>query len=198
MNDEIFDLVTVFHNARNQQQAHDLELALQNYADLPYAFWQVDNRTKNRGFAPGCNMGARAGTAPIIGFLNPDVVIAGQFMRTVAHTLMDTDVVITGERFGKSEQETQGWGCRDWVCGAAFFVKRPWFESVGGFDEHYLFGWEETDLCRLAQTQKKFVRSIDLPIVHASPTDDSWNDVQYKQREFKAGAKYFFGKWKGR
>ena len=56
-------------------------------------------------------------TAPVIGFLNPDVQVHGPFLATAAAILRGR-VVITGCRFNKSTFELQAWGVRDWVCGA--------------------------------------------------------------------------------
>ncbi len=192
--ESVLDVVTVIHNERNYAQSLDLEAALVEHADLPYSFWRVDNRVENRGFGPGCNFGAAHGTAPVIGLLNPDVVVKGPFMRQVVETLVDP-VVITGERFDKADWEIRRWGCRAWVCGAALFADRAWWESVGGFDEAFKWGWEESALIRLAQRQEKLVRSIRLPLEHRSPDVDSPEDVAYKHEHFEAGARLFEQKW---
>ena len=47
------------------------------------------------------------------------------------------DVVITGANFNKNPVEIRNWGLNDWVCGVAMFVKRSWFEEIGGFDERF-------------------------------------------------------------
>jgi GT2 family glycosyltransferase len=191
------DLVTVYHNTDNFEQHQQLRAGLlQHEPDGGYAFISVDNRTTNRGFAAGCNLGAfsRGAEAPIIGFLNPDAIVSGPFLDLVTAALKDP-VVITGCRFGKPQAELNNWGVRDWVCGAAMFVSRPWFTSVGGFDTQFVWGWEETDLIRQAEAQSLRCRSIPLPIQHASPLHNSERDVRYKQHHFTRGSQRFYNKW---
>jgi GT2 family glycosyltransferase len=192
----MIDVITVAHNARNWAQAHELEKALVEHADRPYTFSVVDNRKHNRGFAPACNLGATWGTSPYIGFLNPDVVVDGAFLGTVVDLFEKrARVVICGERFGKAQAEVALWGCREWVCGAAMFVRRGWWEKTGGFDERYVWGWEETDLIREAQRQGYLVQALKLPLRHESPSDDTPRDIAFKHKHFDAGAKLFRQKW---
>jgi len=106
--------------------------------------------------------------------------------------------VICGHAFGKPRFEIKIWGCREWVCGAAMFVQRKWFESVGGFDERYVWSWEETDLIRQAEAEGKFVKPLDLPLSHASPTENSQQDSAYKSHWFDEGQRIFESKWKAR
>jgi GT2 family glycosyltransferase len=191
------DIVTVYHNADNFEQHKQLRAALLEHEPAGgYTFIGVDNRRNNRGFAAGCNAGAflERATAPIIGFVNPDAVITGPFLDTVAATLVPP-VVITGCRYGKPQPELTNWGVQDWVCGAAMFVSRSWFTTVGGFDTQFVWGWEETDLIRQAESQKLLCRSIVLPIKHASPTENSPKDTRYKQYHFDRGAQRFYSKW---
>lgn len=185
------DVVTVTHNDVNQAQAADLGLALSEH-DVTYTI--VDNSIINRGFGPACNRGAQVGDAPIIGFLNPDVTIHGMFVKPVVDTLID-DVVITGNRFGKPRRELRQWGVHHWVCGATFFVTREFFEERGGFDEQFIWGWEETDLIRQAQACGKRVVSQELPLHHASPDIDSHKDARYKNYHFDRGSKLYNAKW---
>lgn len=196
MSPPILDIVTVFHSEKNRQQALELEADLAFYADVEYSFVAVDNSIENRGFAAACNLGAGYGAAPFIGFLNPDVVVQGRFMRYIVDVLRDNrNRVIAGERFDKPQRELKIWGCREWVCGAAFFVKRKWFQEVGGFDERFIWSHEETDLIRRAQEQGKEVRAVFLPILHESPTDDSPEDVAYKAKYFEESRRRFNAKW---
>lgn len=189
------DVVTVFHNPTNRIQAYELADQIYKHADSEYTMVFGDNTADNIGFGPRCNLEARHGSAPVIGFINPDAIVEGPFMRRVLGMFGDDDLVITGERYGKPQSEIKAWGLTDWVCGAAFFVRRSWFEQVGGFHDGYKWGWEETDLCRIAEATGKRVRSIPLPIVHASPDEDSPNDVRFKRKEFEAGAKLFKKRW---
>jgi GT2 family glycosyltransferase len=191
------DLVTVYHNETNRQQHLALRDAVAEHEpNGGYRYIGVDNRTCNRGFAAGCNLGAfhPEATAPIIGFLNPDVTVSGPFIATVKASLKPP-VVITGCRYGKSAHELDLWGVTDWVCGAAFFVERKWFQAVGGFDVQFVWSWEETDLIRQAQDQGLRCQSIELPIGHQSPTEDEPKDVTYKRYNFDQGQKRFARKW---
>jgi hypothetical protein len=191
------DIVTVYHNDRNYQQYLDLKKSLlECEPDGNYSFIGVDNRVTNRGFALGCNIGAfaRAATAPVIAFLNPDVTVSGPFLQRAIGAL-EYPIVITGCRFGKPQPELNAWGVADWVCGAAMFVTRDWFTAVGGFDVGYVWSWEETDLIRRAQAQGLRCRSIDLPIAHASPESDNPQDSTYKNTQFERSAQRFRSKW---
>jgi GT2 family glycosyltransferase len=159
-------------------------------------FIRHDNSSNNIGFAAGCNFGAQKGSAPVIGFLNPDVEIQGCFIDKILDVFeSNSNVVITGENFGKLRWEYESWGCKEWVCGAAFFVRRNWFESVGGFDRRFIWSWEESDLICQAQVMNKLVKPIELPIDHQSPTNDSEQDSEYKSLHFNRGAKLFRQKW---
>lgn len=205
------DIVTVIHNDTNRRLAADLERRLEMWETLEfeefgnpdpikvpnYSFTVVDNSVENRGFAGGCNYGALhpALNSPIIGFLNPDVQVEGPFLDTVAAVMADQHVVITGSSFGKPQHELAIWGVRDWVCGAAFFVRRDWFAARGGFDPQFVWGWEETDLIRQAQQEGRVVRSVALPIYHDSPADNSLEDAAYKNRHFDEGGRRYFQKW---
>lgn len=192
------DLISVYHRDSAYKDWHRLcaQIRTHEHGDPPFRLLGVDNRKKNRGFAPACNIGAAVGTSEVIGFLNPDAVVRGPFLRKVVDMLAEPDVVITGCRFGKSERELKIWGCKDWVCGAAFFVRRDFWDEVGGFDEQFVWGWEETDLIRRAQVEGKRVVSIDLPIDHESPSENPHADVKYKHRWFNEGARRFDLKWR--
>lgn len=191
------DLVTVFHNEQNHEQHLQLKHSIRAHEPIGgFRLIAVDNRSTNRGFAKGCNHGAfqQGADAPIIGFLNPDTTVSGPFIDKVRATLTDR-CVITGCRFGKPKQELDIWGVDDWVCGAALFVRRNWFTAIGGFDEQFVWGWEETDLIRQAQAAGLRCRSIPLPITHASPSQDTDADSRYKHFHFSRGRQRFYAKW---
>lgn len=191
------DLVTVFHNERNYLQHVELENdILKHHPGGGFRFIAVDNRINNRGFAAACNVGASHGNSRIIGFINPDANVHGSFMIEVIGTFAMNNVVITGPRYSKPQRELDLWGVRDWVCGAAFFVRRYFFEEVGGFDERFVWSFEETDLIRTAESMKYKCMSKPLAIDHASPAEESAEDAAYKRRQFAQSQQRFYEKWK--
>lgn len=189
------DIITVFHNEFNFRQAIDLVQSTEQF-ELPGRIrWRlVDNRINNRGFAKGCNYGAYDAQTEIIGFLNPDVIVKGPFVDDVMMTI-GQGAAITGSRFGKPDHELHTWGLRDWVCGACFFVDRGLFEHLDGFDERFVWGWEETDFIHRAREIGERVKSIELPIEHDSPTFNPPADAEYKHTHFEHGAKVFRERW---
>jgi GT2 family glycosyltransferase len=192
------DLVTVFHNDTNHAQHLDLQRSLREHEPAGgYRFIAVDNRHNNRGFARACNLGAfhPQATAPLVGFLNPDATVEGPFIADVQAALTGP-VVITGCRYGKPGPELANWGVADWVCGATLFTRRPWFTSVRGFDEQFVWSHEETDLIRRAQEQGLSCRSIELPIHHQSPEDESPEDLEYKRVQFAQAQRRFYRRWR--
>lgn len=195
------DIITVFHNDNNYQQHNELFTAIRAHEPRGgYNLIGIDNRTTNRGFALACNLGAfyhAYRPSPIIGFLNPDSHIRGPFIDAV-HDALSGHVVITGCRFNKPQRELDLWGVWDWVCGAAMFVDRGWFRGVGGFDEQFVWGWDDSDLIRQAQRDHKACRSIALPIEHRSPDVDLPEDAAYKRFHFDRGQKRYFQKWQRR
>lgn len=192
----MIDVVTVYHCERNYEEYSWLKQQIKKWEPKDTNLIGVSNMQINRGFSKACNLGANEGRAPVIGFLNPDAYVEGRFVTTVLSAFVDTQVVIAGCRFGKPDHELKAWGCREWVCGAAMFVRRSWFEQVGGFHEGYMWGWEDTDLVRLAESQGHRVLALDLPITHQSPSENSPQDVAFKRQHFDAGAKIFYTRWK--
>jgi len=193
---DFINIVTVTHNDRNEEQAEKLRAALDGFSDMPYTFQQVNNRANKITYAEACNTGAELGCAPVIGFINPDTEIDGPFMAQVAEVFnSDVKIVITGERFNKPQEEITKWGLHDWVCGAAFFVRREWFDYVRGFDIRYPWSYEETDLCRAAERGGFNVQSISLAMAHNSPLTDSAKDKAFKKRGFEKGQLIYERKW---
>ena len=190
----MIDIVTVYHNKINKQQAEDLQTRLAEI-EPDCNFFPHSNEEDNLGFAKACNLKAALGSAEIIGFLNPDVEILNRFSDTVIDIMKNPKIVITGNRFNKPSRELKIWGVNDWVCGASFFVKRSFFEQVGGFDERFIWSWEETHMIRTAESMGFSVRSHELPIKHSSPEINSLEDSEYKNRYFNLGSKIYYNHW---
>jgi GT2 family glycosyltransferase len=184
------DVIVVYHRNENEKQARALEQQVRQYeSEERVRFLFGDNRHHNIGFGARCNLVAFEDVlAPVVGFLNPDVNVTGPFSELVTDTLTDK-IVVTGERFGKPSRDLQIWGVRDWVCGAAMFVDRVWFDRLNGFDPAYVWSWEETDFIRRTFDAGKRVKSIHLPIAHP-PAGETFDpkDAAYKRKWFARGA----------
>jgi GT2 family glycosyltransferase len=133
----------------------------------PHTLTIIDNSLDNRGFGAGVNVGADIGSGDIIVLLNPDIhLTAGWADETIRALIDDENVVIAGPRL----DDGYGWprvskavnGIENWVCGACYFVRRSFFERVGGFDERFFFTYEETDLIRQAEDMGFEVRSLNV------------------------------------
>jgi N-acetylglucosaminyl-diphospho-decaprenol L-rhamnosyltransferase len=79
--------------------------ALETIGDLPL---HVLSRNENGGFAAGCNDGWRAGSAPLVLFLNPDARLDEESLRELVRTLdADPRVGIAGPRLLASDGSVQ-------------------------------------------------------------------------------------------
>lgn len=45
----------------------------------------------------------------------------------------------------------------DWGIGACMMVGKSFFEDIGGFDEKFIFGWEDIDFCKRVRLKNKQV-----------------------------------------
>ena len=126
----------------------------------------------NTGFAGGCNLGARAATAPIVAFINSDALVDPSALRRLAQRLADPGVGMVGATIVLAEEPdlVNSWGnpvhllgfswaggygepvadartgTRASVSGAAFAVRRADFLALGGLDETYFMYGEDLDL----------------------------------------------------
>jgi GT2 family glycosyltransferase len=190
------DLVTVIHNDTQQAQLDRLRGQLAEHEpDGGYRLIAVYNRTRARGFARACNLGALHPEvdAPVIGFLDPDLHITGPFLAAVTATLSDP-VIITGARFDKPDSELRSWGVRDWVSNSALFVQRRWFAATDGYDEQFTWGWQDTDLIRRAERQGLRCQPADLRL-HLETSTDTAQDARYKHTSYSRGAQSYYRKW---
>lgn len=73
----------------------------------------------------------------------------------------------------------------DWVIGAAFVVKRDYFEKVDGFDESFFMYFEEIDLCkRIREVGGKVYFYPDIEVIHfkgKSSEQTSVRKIEYYQ-----------------
>lgn len=194
----MIDVVTVWHKDDYRVLAEAVGTALKKFGE-PHAFHTVDNSPAgSRSFSAACNEGARAGSADLILFLNPDVEIEAPFLGILEEQFdADPSLGVCGERFGKPASSWRTvWGCADWVCGACMCVRRSTWDKIGGFDEAYSWGWEETDFIREVQLLGQFTKSIPLPVRHGHAWDDSEEDLAVKRDGLNKGSVLFKSRWR--
>lgn len=127
---------------------------------------EVIRNPRNLGFGTGCNIGARAGCAPLILFLNPDATLEDDtLVRLEAAAAADPGagawapriVEADGRLFFRRRSFLLPRGVRQPVpeadadvlmlSGAVLMVRRTAFEAIGGFDETIFLFHEDDDLC---------------------------------------------------
>jgi len=138
----------------------------------------------NRNFAGGCNAGARFAEAPLTLFLNNDAYPLGDSLTPLTQVFTRPEVAIAGGALFFEDGVTQAAGlvllrnahwhysCRnlpanldaviEWrdalaVSGAAMMVRTEWFVAQGGFDESFVNGFEDVDLCLRARAQDRTI-----------------------------------------
>ncbi|MFY9739006.1 MAG: glycosyltransferase family 2 protein, partial [Candidatus Cybelea sp.] len=132
----------------------------------------------NRNFAGACNAGARIAEAPLVLFLNNDAYPLGDALTPLVMAFDRPEVSVAGGALFFEDGVTQAAGfvllgnahwhysCRNLpsalagvttsrdalgVSGAAMVVRRDWFLEDGGFDESFVNGFEDVDLCLRAR-----------------------------------------------
>jgi GT2 family glycosyltransferase len=144
----------------------------------------------NPGFGGAVNAAASTTSADLLVVLNPDVVLAPDWLATVASAFAaDPRLGVAGAKLLFPDGRVQHAGGRvirplmladhrhygsadtaderdpidvDYVTGAAIAIRRAAFAAVGGFDEHFFLYFEETDLCARVRAAGWRVRYLPL------------------------------------
>jgi hypothetical protein len=141
----------------------------------------------NRNFAGACNAGARLAEAPLTFFLNNDAYPLGDALTPLARVFERPEVAVAGGALFFEDGVTQAAGlvmlrnahwhyfCRNLpstldavdcsrdalgVSGAAMLVRTRWFLENGGFDETFVNGFEDVDLCMRAREQQRAIAYV--------------------------------------
>jgi len=133
---------------------------------------RVLSQDRNLGFGRACNLGARAGQAPYILFLNPDTEVTdGCIAKAVEYLEAEPEAAVCGVRLIDLAGELQHHTIRfpgpmtiyshaqrnndfahdesrdvDHVMGAFYLIRRSLFEALGGFDDRFFVYLEDVDL----------------------------------------------------
>ena len=136
---------------------------------------QIISNRENLGFAKACNQGAQAARGKYLVFLNNDTVpLEGWLRALVSEVDSDGDVAVVGSKLLYPDQTVQHAGVAvdrllrpyhlyqgsdhrasavnrrrelNAVTAACLLIRRSMFVDVGGFDEGYVNGFEDADLC---------------------------------------------------
>lgn len=152
-----------------------------------YSWVRYVRHDRNLNFAGACNAGARAAEAPLVLFLNNDAYPLGDAFAPLIHAFERDEVVIAGGGLFFEDGVTQCAGfvvlpnahwhysCRNLpddleavtqsrdalgVSGAAMAVRTQWFLEAGGFDESFVNGFEDVDLCMRAREAGRTIRYV--------------------------------------
>lgn len=172
------DIVVVTYNSGKYIRLFDA--CIRENTGLNYRLHYVDNYSQdesrnyatiqnyqNVGFALAANQGAAAGSAPVICFFNPDVIVGKLWHDTMWATLHDPaqNVHVVGPTLVNEKAEY--WGPYDsFMPGCCLMVKRTVFEELGGFDPEYYFGGEDNEFFyRLKLAGYSWMR-VDTRILH--------------------------------
>jgi GT2 family glycosyltransferase len=169
--------------------------ALREY-DRIFRRFQLIRSKENRSFSIANNCCARESSGGYLLFLNNDVFLGGGSVNhLIAPLLEDDSVGATGGKLlfpGEKSVQHAGIGQMLWdhpsnygvgadpsdkriqercerfaLSGAMLCIKRKVFEKVGGFDERYVWGTEDIDLCLKTRTAgHKVVYCPDAVAVH--------------------------------
>ena len=159
------------------------------------------DRAALQGAGINRNRGAAGTTAPWLVFLDDDVRLPDGYLLDLATVLSDPavpDLVGGGVRsqrprnwFSQAaedfvvrhKQYPEGW----YLVAAHLIVRRPAFESLGGFDESMVrAGGEDWDLCRRAHGLGLRIGTTSAVLVnHRNPT--TWNELVDRAKAYGAG-----------
>jgi GT2 family glycosyltransferase len=141
---------------------------------------------ENRNFAGACNGGVRSAQAPLTLLLNNDAYPIEDALTPLVRAFDRAEVTIAGGALFFEDLATQAAGlvvlpnahwhyyCRNLpaiadaqrprdalgVSGAAMAVRTAWFLENGGFDESFVNGFEDVDLCMRARAQERVVAYV--------------------------------------
>ncbi len=168
----------VVDNASTDETPH----AIAEFPWVRYARYE-----SNRNFAGACNAGVAMALAPIVLLLNNDAYPLGDALTPLVEAFGRPEIAIAGGALLFEDGVTQSAGlvvlsnahwhysCRNLpaslsgmtssrdalgVSGAAMAVRTRWFLDSGGFDESFVNGFEDVDLCLRAHEQERTIAYV--------------------------------------
>lgn len=178
---------------------------------------------ENIGFGAASNRGAQEAAADFLGFLNPDTRLLSGSLQEVSeffHTHPETG--ITGGRLIGQDGKSELWSAGStatlvriignkfrffrglppersefvsvgFVSGAALFIRKSLFDSLGGFDERFFLYFEDMDLClRSLAAGAGVVLLPTLVFTHEGGVSQCSREIQ--KRHYYTSQKLYFEK----
>ena len=163
---------------------------------------KVIRNNENLGFAKACNQGAAAARGQYLVFLNNDTIPkSGWLQALVDEVVLDPDVAIVGSKLLYPDDTIQHAGvvfsknclipyhvfrgapgdlkaanlrrAFQVVTAACMLIRREEFQAVSGFDETYINGFEDVDLClKVGKRGKQIIyqpQSVLYHLEHQTP-----------------------------
>lgn len=174
----------------------------------------------NRNFAGACNAGARVAEAPLTLLLNNDAYPVGDAFTPLVRAFDRSEIAIAGGALFFEDGVTQAAGlvvlpnahwhyfCRNLpstlgavnhsrdalgISGAAMAVRTEWFLENGGFDESFVNGFEDVDLCLRASEQGHRIAYVaDARFIHYEAASAGRFDREAENE------RRFYGRWSRR
>jgi GT2 family glycosyltransferase len=171
----------------------------------------------NRNFAGGCNAGVRLAEAPLTLLLNNDAYPVGDALTPLIRAFDRPEVTLAGGALFFEDGVTQAAGlvllpnahwhyfCRNLtpaldavnrsrdalaISGAAMALRTQWFLENGGFDESFVNGFEDVDLCLRAREQgRAIVYVAEARFIHYEAASAGRFDRESENE------RRFYGRW---
>ena len=179
---------------------------------------KIISNKMNSGFAKACNQGARQADGKYLVFLNNDTIPQENWLPALAETLKRDNVGIVGSKLVFPDKTIQHAGVvftdsslpyhiyeglpehldflnreeeYSAVTGACLGIRKELFFQIGMFDEAYLNGLEDIDLClKIKKLGKKVIYQPKSELIHfASRTEG-------RQNHMPRNRQIFLNKWR--
>lgn len=180
---------------------------------------------ENQRFLKNCNLAAKQAKGEFLLFLNNDTTVTEGYLEALLAPMADAQVGITGPKLlfpdGKLQEaggivwkDASGWNFgradnpdlpqynyrreADYVSGAALMIRAGLWETIGGFDEHFVPAYyEDTDICFEARKRGfKVVYEPTATVIHYEGLSNG-TDLAAGQKQYQVvNAEKFATKWR--
>ena len=181
---------------------------------------RVLTNDRNLGFAKACNQGAQAAKGRYLVFLNNDTIPKPEWLAALVQGAEGDGADLVGAKLLYPDGSVQhagvcfadpGYGVHVFkgmpgdhpavnrkrfmqcVTGACLLLARQLFLELGGFDEGFVNGYEDVDLCLRAQAAgKRILYNPQSVLIHFEETSTG------RKEKDRQNAEHFSGRWRGR